>query len=162
MGTGCSLPEVKAAGAWSHSSPSSAEANNDWSCTSTFPFAYLSSTETGVPFKCLWGGDVMILQYWYFIMFDKWQWESLEMWRFVCRWVNTPGLFTFQKKIVPSTSGSEGPNAHGTNWLQTAAPQQCICADCLASIPSHLQAVHTCISTSWTIYPSDEGSVSEM
>jgi len=62
------------------------------------------------------------------------------MWRCVCRWVNTPGLFTFQKKTVPSALGSEGPDMRGANCLQTAVPQQRTCTDCLASLLGHLQA----------------------
>ena len=41
------------------------------------------------------------------------------MWR-VCHWVNSPGLFTFQKKIVTLSSVLEDPNPHRTNSLQTA------------------------------------------
>ena len=43
------------------------------------------------------------------------------MWRCVCHWVSKPGFFTFQNKIVTSTSGSEGPDTHRTNCLQTPA-----------------------------------------
>ena len=65
-------------------------------------------------------GDVIVLQFWNSIVVGKWQWVSLETWRCVCCWVNCPGHFTFQNKILPSTSGSEVPEAHRTNCLQTA------------------------------------------
>jgi len=64
-------------------------------------------------------GGVINLHIWNNIMVSKWQWESLEMWRCLCHRVKSPGLFTIQKKIVPSTSGSEVPDAHRTNCLQT-------------------------------------------
>jgi hypothetical protein len=42
LGTGSSVPEGKAAGAWGRHSPSSAEGKNAWSYTSTPPYIFMA------------------------------------------------------------------------------------------------------------------------
>ena len=59
------------------------------------------------------------------------------MWRCVCRWVKSPGIFTFQRKFCIQLRSRKV----STHIEPTVCRQQCTCADCLASPPSRLQAV---------------------